>query len=108
MIFFETLAAPVEGIRKRPKSPDHLCANRDEDFIHRVLRDLYSPEVLRVGVDTPAAVARVNAFLGADQGQACRLSTSAESSDILEHYGWNAAIRRFAQAPAEFFPQAAT
>jgi ribonuclease E len=69
-----------------------VLLNRDEDFIHRVLRDLYSPDVLRVVVDSPDAVARVNAFLGSDQANLL-VEAHSESTEILEHYRVNAAIR---------------
>ena len=69
-----------------------VLLNRDEDFIHRVLRDFYSPELVRVVVDTPDAVARVRAFLAADQANVV-VEAHAESSEILEHYRVNAAIR---------------
>jgi ribonuclease E len=89
----ESLLRQWEAIQEAAEtaSPPVLL-NRDEDFIHRVLRDFYSPEVLRVIVDTPAAVARVNAFLGADQANLL-VEHHAESTDILEHYRVNAAIR---------------
>jgi ribonuclease E len=66
--------------------------NRDEDFVHRILRDLYSPEVLRVVVDTPEAVARVNAFLGETHANLL-VEHHDEPTEILEHYRINAAIR---------------
>ena len=69
-----------------------VLLNRDEDFIHRVLRDLYSPDLLRVVVDTPAAVARANAFLGADHANV-QVEAHSESTDILEAFKVNAAIR---------------
>jgi len=69
-----------------------VLLNRDEDFIHRVLRDLYNPEVLRVVVDTPAAVARANAFLGADHANV-QVEAHRDPSDILEAFKVNAAIR---------------
>ena len=69
-----------------------ILLNRDEDFIHRVLRDLYSPDVLRVVVDTPEAVARVNDFLGADQANLL-VEFHGEPTEILEHFRVNAAIR---------------
>ncbi|MCP9773621.1 Rne/Rng family ribonuclease [Synechococcus sp. Tobar12-5m-g] len=89
----EALLRQWEAIQEAAEtaSPPVLL-NRDEDFIHRVLRDLYSPEVLRVIVDTPAAVARVNDFLGADQANLL-VEHHAESTNILEHYRVNAAIR---------------
>jgi ribonuclease E len=69
-----------------------VLLNRDEDFIQRVLRDLYNPEVLRVVVDTPAAVARANAFLGADHANV-QVEAHAEPANILEAFRVNAAIR---------------
>ena len=73
----EALLRQWESIQQAAEtaSPPVLL-NRDEDFIHRVLRDLYSPEVLRVVVDSADAVARVNAFLGADQANL-----------LVEHHG---------------------
>ena len=69
-----------------------VLLNRDEDFIHRVLRDFYGPEVVRVVVDTPEAVARVNGFLGEDQSQ-LTVEFHEESTELLEHFRINAAIR---------------
>jgi ribonuclease E len=69
-----------------------VLLNRDEDFIHRVLRDFYGPEVVRVVVDTPEAVARVNGFLGEDQAQ-LTVEFHDESSELLEHFRVNSAIR---------------
>jgi ribonuclease E len=69
-----------------------VLLNRDEDFIHRVLRDFYGPEVVRVVVDTPEAVARVNGFLGDDQAQ-LTVEFHEESTELLEHFRINAAIR---------------
>ncbi len=89
----EALLRQWEGIQEAAETATPpVLLNRDEDFVHRVLRDLYSPEVLRVVVDTPAAVARVNAFLGADQANLL-VEHHAEPTDILEHYRVNAAIR---------------
>ena len=69
-----------------------MLLNRDEDFIHRVLRVLYSPELQRVVVDSPAGVGRANAFLGADHANVLGEAHS-EPSEILEHCKVNAAIR---------------
>jgi ribonuclease E len=89
----ESLLRQWEAIQQAADtaSPPVLL-NRDEDFIHRVLRDFYSPEVVRVVVDTSDAVARVNAFLGADQ-TTLSVEPHEESGEILEHYKVNAAIR---------------
>ncbi len=69
-----------------------VLLNRDEDFIHRVLRDLYSPEVVRVVVDTAGAVARANAFLGVDHANV-QVDAHGEPTEILEYHRVNAAIR---------------
>jgi len=88
----ETPAAPVGGIQEAAKSPAHLCCvNRDETSSIASCVTSTSPEVLRVVVDTPAAVARVNASLGADQAS-LQVEAPRRSSDILEHYRVNAAF----------------
>ena len=69
-----------------------MLLNRDEDFIHRVLRDLYNPEVVRVVVDTAEAVGRVNAFLGADQANLL-VEHHSDHTEILDHFRVHAAIR---------------
>jgi ribonuclease E len=69
-----------------------VLLNRDEDFVHRVLRDFFNPEVVRVVVDAAAALPRVKAFLGSDQENVLA-QLHDESSEILEHYRVNAAIR---------------
>ena len=69
-----------------------VLLNRDEDFVHRVLRDLYNPEVIRIVVDSQEARARVLAFLGPDQGSLI-VEHHDESTDLLEHFKVHAAIR---------------
>ncbi|MCP9891057.1 Rne/Rng family ribonuclease [Cyanobium sp. Aljojuca 7D2] len=89
----ETLLRQWEGIQTAAESANPpVLLNRDEDFVHRVLRDLYSPELVRVVVDTPEAVARANAFLGSDHTNVL-VEAHTESSEILEHFKVNAAIR---------------
>jgi len=89
----ENLLRQWEGIQQAAESATPpVLLNRDEDFVHRVLRDFYGPEVVRVVVDTPEAVGRVQAFLGADQANLV-VEHHDESSEILEHYKVNAAIR---------------
>jgi ribonuclease E len=89
----EALLRQWEAIQQAAEtaSPPVLL-NRDEDFIHRVLRDFYGPEVVRVVVDAPDAVARVNGFLGDDQAQ-LTVEFHEESSELLEHFRINSAIR---------------
>jgi ribonuclease E len=89
----EALLRQWEGIQQAAETAiPPVLLNRDEDFIHRVLRDFYGPEVVRVVVDTPEAVARVNGFLGEDQSQ-LTVEFHEESSELLEHFRINAAIR---------------
>jgi ribonuclease E len=89
----EMLLRQWESIQQAAEtaSPPVLL-NRDEDFIHRVLRDLYNPEVVRVVVDTAEAVGRVNAFLGADQANLL-VEHHSDHTEILEHFRVHAAIR---------------
>jgi ribonuclease E len=89
----ETLLRQWEAIQLAAESATPpVLLNRDEDFVHRVLRDLYKPEVTRVVVESPEAVARVNAFLGPDQAS-LDVECFQESTEILEHFRVNAAIR---------------
>jgi ribonuclease E len=89
----ETLLRQWEAIHQAAETATPpVLLNRDEDFVHRVLRDLYKPEVTRVVVESPEAVARVNAFLGPDQAS-LDIECFQESSEILEHFRVNAAIR---------------
>lgn len=89
----ESLLRQWEAIQQAAEtaSPPVLL-NRDEDFIHRVLRDFYSPELVRVVVDAADAVARVKAYLAADQVNV-QVEAHNEPTEILEHYKVNAAIR---------------
>jgi ribonuclease E len=89
----EMLLRQWESIQQAAEtaSPPVLL-NRDEDFIHRVLRDLYNPEVVRVVVDSAEAVGRVNAFLGADQANLL-VEHHSDHTEILEHFRVHAAIR---------------
>ncbi|MFM9111571.1 MAG: Rne/Rng family ribonuclease [Prochlorococcaceae cyanobacterium] len=89
----ESLLRQWEAIQQAAEtaSPPVLL-NRDEDFVHRVLRDLFHPEVARVVVDTPAAMARVQAFLGAEQAD-LQVQAHPQPADLLEDFRVNAAIR---------------
>ena len=89
----ESLLRQWEAIQQAAETAHPpVLLNRDEDFIHRVLRDLYSTDVLRVVVDSEDAVARVNRFLGPDQANLI-VEHHEDASEILEHYKVNAAIR---------------
>ncbi len=89
----ETLLRQWEAIQQAAETANPpVLLNRDEDFVHRVLRDFYSPEVLRVVVDSPEAVGRVHAFLGAEETNLL-VEHHDEPTELLEHYRVNAAIR---------------
>ena len=89
----ESLMRQWEGIQKAAEtaSPPVLL-NRDEDFIHRILRDHIAPELSRVVVDDPAAVERVTGFLG-EEATHFNVEAHGEPDELLEHFKVNAAIR---------------
>ena len=89
----EALLRQWEAIQTAAESASPpVLLNRDEDFIHRILRDHFNPEVARIVVDGAEGVGRVNAFLGADQVGVV-VEHHTESTEILEHFKVNAAIR---------------
>ena len=89
----ESLLRQWEAIQQAAETATPpVLLNRDEDFIHRVLRDFYSPDVVRVVVDSAEAVGRVQAFLGPDQAT-LQVDHHNEPEEILDHYRVNAAIR---------------
>ena len=89
----EALLRQWEGIQQAADTAvPPVLLNRDEDFIHRVLRDHMGPDLARVIVDDPAATARVTGFLGPD-GAAVQVEAHNESDEVLEHFKINDAIR---------------
>ena len=89
----ESLLRQWEAIQKAAEtaSPPVLL-NRDEDFIHRILRDHTGLDLDRVVVESPAAVERVRSFLG-DEGNHVVVEAHPEPSELLEDYKVNGAIR---------------
>nr|AUG32529.1 ribonuclease E [Paulinella longichromatophora] len=89
----ETLLRQWETIQQAAETatPPTLL-NRDEDFIHRILRDIYSPDLLKVVVDSAEAVERVNSFLGVIESN-LQVECYDEPKEILEYYRINLAIR---------------
>ncbi len=71
--------------------------NRDDDFIQRVLRDMYSAEVNRIVVDSEQGLKRVKLTLqGWNDGQLPQgvvVDRHRERQPILEYFRVNAAIR---------------
>ena len=71
--------------------------NRDDDFIQRVLRDMYSSEVNTIVVDSQSAMKRVKQHLsnwsGGRSPQGVFVDYHREQQPVLEYYRVNAAIR---------------
>lgn len=71
--------------------------NRDDDFIQRVLRDMYAADVNRIVVDSPQGLKRVKqTLLGWNDGQLPQgvvVDLHRERQPILEYFRVNAAIR---------------
>ncbi|MBO1347598.1 MAG: Rne/Rng family ribonuclease [Hormoscilla sp. GUM202] len=71
--------------------------NRDDDFIQRVLRDMYSSDVNRIVVDSQTAVKRVKQQVmmwnGGKAPQGILVDHHRERTNILEYFRVNAAIR---------------
>jgi ribonuclease E len=71
--------------------------NRDDDFIQRVLRDMYSDDVNRIVVDSEQGLKRVKqTLLGWNDGQlpsGVVVDRHRERQPILEYFRVNAAIR---------------
>ncbi|MEB3256641.1 MAG: Rne/Rng family ribonuclease [Synechococcaceae cyanobacterium] len=89
----EALLRQWEAIQQAAETANPpVLLNRDDDFIHRVLRDSFTTEVVRIVVDSPEAVGRVNAFLGPDQASVL-VEAHSEPTEILDHYRVSTAIR---------------
>jgi ribonuclease E len=71
--------------------------NRDDDFIQRVLRDMYSADVNRIVVDSSAGLKRVKHHLtswgGGRTPQGVLIDHHRERQPILEYFRVNAAVR---------------
>lgn len=82
-----------EALTTRPPS----LLNRDDDFIQRVLRDMYSADVNRIVVDQHADMKRVKQHLmswnGGKSPQGVLIDHHRERVPILEYFRVNAAIR---------------
>lgn len=82
-----------EAISIRPPS----LLNRDDDFIQRVLRDVYSADVNRIVVDSHTGMKRVKQHLlnwsGGRSPQGVLIDHHRDRIPILEYFRVNAAIR---------------
>ena len=62
-----------------------ILLNRDEDFIHRILRDNIGQHVTQIVVDNTEAIGRVKNFLGKDSKELA-IELHSDSQNILEKY----------------------
>ncbi|QDZ39940.1 Rne/Rng family ribonuclease [Euhalothece natronophila Z-M001] len=94
----EALKQQWESIQQAANtaSPPALL-NRDDDFIQRVLRDIYTNQVNRIVVDSNAGVKRVKQQLASWNGgripNGVLIDHHRERQPILEYFRVNAAIR---------------
>ncbi len=89
----ETLLKQWEAIQQAAESADPpVLLNRDDDFIHRVLRDHTGESLAKIVVDNENALTRVNNFLG-HNGSNVLVEAHQEASNILDHFRINASIR---------------
>lgn len=101
----ETIMEDLEFLQKQWESvqiqanslrPPSLL-NRDDDFIQRVLRDMYSSEVNRIVVDSVNGVKRVKQQLmnweGSRSLEGVFIDAHRERQPILDYFRVNAAIR---------------
>jgi len=94
----ENLKKQWESIQQQSEStkPPALL-NRDDDFIQRVLRDIYTNDVNRIVVDSHFALKRVKQQLmnwsGGRPPEGVLIDHHRERQHILEYFRVNAAIR---------------
>ena len=89
----ESLLRQWEAIQKAAETAaPPVLLNRDEDFIHRILRDHTGLDLERVVVESPSGVERVRSFMGEEGGHVV-VEAHPEPSELLEHYKVNGAIR---------------
>ncbi|WP_269603435.1 Rne/Rng family ribonuclease [Prochlorococcus marinus] len=62
-----------------------ILLNRDEDFIHRILRDNIGQNVTQIVVDNTEAIGRVKSFLGKDSKELA-IELHSDSQNILEKH----------------------
>ncbi|MBP5974821.1 Rne/Rng family ribonuclease [Brasilonema sp. CT11] len=94
----ELLQKQWEAIQQEAQStrPPALL-NRDDDFIQRVLRDMYGADVNRIVVDSSTGLKRVKQYLqnwsGGQTPQGVLIDHHRDRAPILEYFRINAAIK---------------
>ena len=81
----------VQATAETSKPPALL--NRDDDFVHRTLRDHCGPDLDKIVVDSPQVVERVKAFLGAEKNTIA-VDSFASAEELLEASRIHGAIRQ--------------
>ena len=94
----ESLQKQWETIQQEAQSTRApALLNRDDDFIQRVLRDMYGADVNRIVVDSSTGLKRVKQYLqnwsGGQTPQGLLIDHHRDRSDILEYFRINAAIK---------------
>jgi len=94
----ELLQKQWEAIQQEAQSTRApALLNRDNDFIQRVLRDMYGSDVNRIVVDSSTGLKRVKQYLvnwsGGQTPQGVMIDHHRDRIQILEYFRVNAAIR---------------
>lgn len=94
----EILQKQWEAIQQEAQSTRApALLNRDDDFIQRVLRDMYGADVNRIVVDSSTGLKRVKQYLvnwsGGQTPQGVLIDHHRDRISILEYFRINAAIR---------------
>lgn len=94
----ESLQRQWEAIQQEAQSSRApALLNRDDDFIQRVLRDMYGADVNRIVVDSSTGLKRVKQYLqnwsGGQTPQGLLIDHHRDRAAILEYFRINAAIK---------------
>ncbi|GAB1538592.1 Rne/Rng family ribonuclease [Scytonema sp. NUACC21] len=94
----ELLQKQWEAIQQEAQSTRApALLNRDDDFIQRVLRDMYGADVNRIVVDSSTGLKRVKQYLqnwsGGQTPQGLLIDHHRDRAAILEYFRINAAIK---------------
>ncbi|MCY4359743.1 MAG: Rne/Rng family ribonuclease, partial [Cyanobacteria bacterium MAG APA_bin_95] len=90
----ETLCRQWETIQATAEtSQPPVLLNRDDDFVHRTLRDHCGPDLDKVVVDSPQVMERVRTFLDAERN-AVAVDSFASAEELLEAFRIHAAIHQ--------------
>ncbi|MEM7726613.1 MAG: Rne/Rng family ribonuclease [Cyanobacteria bacterium P01_A01_bin.45] len=94
----ELLQKQWENIQQEAQSTRApALLNRDDDFIQRVLRDMYGADVNRIVVDSSTGLKRVKQYLqnwsGGQTPQGLLIDHHRDRAAILEYFRINAAIK---------------